>query len=118
MGISESDFEAMRERMLANSVPQPKAAVAPQTLPSLTSIAPASVSSNPLDIASDIASGMPTSANGAIFPAFITNVVEPFMYTLLAVVFSLMMSMDFMEALGDMLGSPALSNRHALRGLI
>ncbi len=98
--------------------PYSQAAVAPQTLPSLTSIAPASVSSNPLDIASDIASGMPTSANGAIFPAFITNVVEPFMYTLLAVVFSLMMSMDFMEALGDMLGSPALSNRHALRGLI
>ncbi len=53
-----------------------------------------------------------------ILPYFMSNVVEPSFYLILGVVFSLMMSMDFMETLGDMLGSPALSQRGALRGLI
>jgi hypothetical protein len=53
-----------------------------------------------------------------ILPWFMTTVVEPSFYMILGVIFSLLISMDFMESLGDMLGSPALSQRGALRGLI
>ncbi len=59
-----------------------------------------------------------TSSSIALLPWFINEVVEPFMFTMLGIVFSLMISLDFMESLGDMLGSPALSQRGAMRGLI
>lgn len=49
---------------------------------------------------------------------FIANVVSPSAYLIMSIAFSLIISLDFMEAVGDLLGSPTLSSKQALRGLL
>ncbi|MGC8567908.1 MAG: hypothetical protein ACP5RP_01405 [Candidatus Micrarchaeia archaeon] len=53
-----------------------------------------------------------------IIPFTIQNVVEPLLYLMFGVIFSLIVTFDLMEMLGDLLGAPSLSSRHALKNII
>jgi hypothetical protein len=86
-----------------------------QPLNSLGNIANDFSTVNPFEIFGSAASAV---SNSSALVLFITGVAEPSIFMLITIVLSLIISMDFMEALGDMLGSPALSQRNALRGLI
>ncbi len=89
-----------------------------QTAPSLAALSNIPnifSSSNPLNAVGSLVS---TLSNLSLITLFITGIVEPVIFLLIAILFSLLISLDFMEALGDLLGSPDLSSRHALRGLI
>jgi hypothetical protein len=102
--------------------PYSQATLQQSTTPSLSttmgSIASVSTfSSDPFGVISSVTSFFSDLSN-PVLTSFATNVVEPSIFMLVAIVFSLMISLDFMEALGDMLGSPALSKSGALKGLI
>ena len=51
------------------------------------------------------------SANG-IAGGFIVNVIEPSLFTILVVIISFIISFDFAEACGDLLGAPSLRASH------
>jgi hypothetical protein len=88
-------------------------------LPSATSLIMPGGDTNPLGaVTSGISQSLSGLGSSAMLPWFMDDVADPAIFLVLAVVFSLMISMDFMESLGDMLGSPSLSQRGALRGLI
>ncbi len=53
-----------------------------------------------------------------IIIAFTGTVIPQVMYILFALVLSLSISFDFMEAVGDLLGAPSLSSSHTLRNII
>jgi len=50
--------------------------------------------------------------------SFLVALAAPAMYTLFAVAVSLLLTFDFAETVGDMLGAPSLSSKHTLRKII
>jgi hypothetical protein len=75
--------------------------------------------SNPMSaVSSMIGDFSGGSSSSSILSNFMAYVVAPSILMVLALMFSLIISLDFMETLGDMLGSASLSQRNALRGLI
>jgi hypothetical protein len=58
-----------------------------------------------------------TFTNG-ILNTLIQNMVEPMMYTITSVILSLVITFDFMEVLGDLLGAPSLKSSDTLKRLL
>jgi hypothetical protein len=56
--------------------------------------------------------------NGSIIQAFVSLIIEPVFYTMLAFILSLIMAYDFMEAVGDLLGAPSLKSSAMLKNVI
>ncbi len=50
--------------------------------------------------------------------SFIKNVLEPSLFYVVSIVLSIIITYNFMEVLGDMLGSPSLSSRNTLKRLL
>lgn len=53
-----------------------------------------------------------------ILVLFIEGVIAPSIYVIIGVVISIILSLDFAETMGDLLGAPSLSSGHALKGLV
>jgi len=66
----------------------------------------------------DLASGWNMGGMFNDFSIFIHDIIAPSIYNLLAVIISLIISYDLLEGLGDLLGSPSLSSKHALKKVI
>ena len=49
---------------------------------------------------------------------FIREIIEPVMFTIGALIISLIISFDFMEALGDLLGAPSLKSKDSLKRIL
>ncbi len=58
------------------------------------------------------------SSSSGIFIAFIRSVLEPSMFYVIGVVLSFIISYNFMEVLGDLLGAPSLSSGKTLKRLL
>ncbi|MEM0149492.1 MAG: hypothetical protein QXW10_01190 [Candidatus Micrarchaeaceae archaeon] len=53
-----------------------------------------------------------------IISLFITDIVEPLIFTLFVLIISLIVSYDFMELMGDALGAPSLSSSNTLKKIL
>lgn len=56
--------------------------------------------------------------SSGLIPWFISNIVDPMVYITLSLVISLIMSFDFLEAVGDLLGAQSLSSSRALKKIL
>ncbi|MGC8537385.1 MAG: hypothetical protein ACP5MZ_00145 [Candidatus Micrarchaeia archaeon] len=53
-----------------------------------------------------------------IIALFITDIVEPMIFTIFVLIISLIVSYDFMELMGDALGAPSLSSSNTLKRVL
>ncbi len=53
-----------------------------------------------------------------IISMFVTDIVEPLIFTLFVLIISLIVSYDFMELMGDALGAPSLSSSNTLKRIL
>ena len=60
----------------------------------------------------------PAGSPSGLLNGFIYNQLEPVMYSLFSVALSLIISFDFMEAMGDVLGAPSLRSQNMLKRVL
>ena len=91
----------------------------------LVSVTPRSFTQNPLSTLSSAPQSAISDIITLISPSpvsivtfLISNMIVPVMYTLFAVGVTLLLSFDFTESVGDLLGAPSLSSQHTLRKII
>ena len=59
-----------------------------------------------------------TTQSTGLLNGFIINYIEPIVYTLFSVALSMIISFDFMEAMGDVLGAPSLRSQNMLKRVL
>jgi len=77
-----------------------------------------SSTSNFISSASTFISSIMDVTHFDVVSLFITDIVEPLVFTLFVLIISLIISYDFMELVGDALGAPSLSSSNTLKKVL
>ncbi|MGC8694642.1 MAG: hypothetical protein ACP5RI_03450 [Candidatus Micrarchaeia archaeon] len=73
---------------------------------------------NPVSLVTQFITGWNWSGFMEDFNSIIYNTIAPAIYNIFAIIVAFIISYDLLEGLGDLLGAPSLSSKHALKKLI
>ena len=76
------------------------------------------IAPDPISLITQVITGWNWSEFMEDFNSIIYNTIAPAIYNIFAIIIAFIISYDLLEGLGDLLGAPSLSSRHALKKLI